>query len=117
MPAPQAFSVPTSSKQLERFAILESAVPADHAFGGQPETPVDPKFLRRINKEHAILSSSLPDGILVRTWDRRIDLMRVLIIGPLNTPYELAPFVFDFHFSANFLIHHHWRTFIAGLEE
>ncbi|KAH8148835.1 uncharacterized protein LAJ45_07178 [Morchella importuna] len=102
IPAPQAFSVPTSSKQLERFAILESAVPADHAFGGQPETPVDPKFLRRINKEHAILSSSLPDGILVRTWDRRIDLMRVLIIGPLNTPYELAPFVFDFHFSANF---------------
>lgn len=102
MPAPQAFSIPNSSKQLGGFAVLDSAVPTDHAFGGQPATHIDPKFLRRINKEHAILSSSLPDGILVRTWESRIDLMRVLIIGPLNTPYELSPFVFDFHFSENF---------------
>lgn len=102
MPAPEAFAIPTSSNQPPRFAILDSDVPTDHAFGGQPATPLDPAFLRRIHKEHKILSTSLPDGILVRSWESRMDLVRVLIIGPINTPYELAPFVFDFHFSRTF---------------
>lgn len=102
MPAPEAFSIPTSSYQPARFAVLDGEIPSDHAFGEQPATSLDPAFLRRINKEHKILSSSLPDGILVRSWERRMDLLRVLIIGPLNTPYELAPFVFDFHFSRTF---------------
>lgn len=102
MPAPEAFAIPTSSNQPPRFAILDGDVPTDHAFSSQPATPLDPAFLRRINKEHKILSTSLPDGILVRSWESRMDLLRVLIIGPLNTPYELAPFVFDFHFSRTF---------------
>ena len=45
---------------------------------------------------------SLPDGIFVRTWDSRIDLLGALIIGPHETPYEFAPFVFDLHFGASF---------------
>lgn len=102
MPAPEAFAIPTSSNQPPRFAVLDSEVPTDHAFGSQPATPLDTAILRRINKEHKILSTSLPDGILVRSWESRMDLLRVLIIGPLNTPYELAPFVFDFHFSKTF---------------
>lgn len=102
MPAPEAFAIPTSSNQPPRFAILDSDVPTDQAFGSQPATPLDTAFLRRIHKEHKILSTSLPDGILVRSWESRMDLLRVLIIGPLNTPYELAPFVFDFHFSRTF---------------
>lgn len=102
MPAPEAFAIPTSSNQPPRFAILDSDVPTDHAFSSQPATPLDTAFLRRIHKEHKILSTSLPDGILVRSWESRMDLLRVLIIGPLNTPYELAPFVFDFHFSRTF---------------
>lgn len=102
MPAPEAFAIPTSSNQPPRFAILDSDVSTDHAFSSQPATPLDTTFLRRIHKEHKILSTSLPDGILVRSWEGRIDLLRVLIIGPLNTPYELAPFVFDFHFSRTF---------------
>src|SRR5271154_2877107 len=38
----------------------------------------------------------ITDGILVRTYESRLDLMRVLILGPKNTPYENAPFLFDF---------------------
>jgi ubiquitin-conjugating enzyme E2 O len=37
--------------------------------------------MRRIQKEHKILNTSLPDGIFVRTWDARLDLLRVLIVG------------------------------------
>lgn len=102
IPAPEAFAIPASSNQPPRLAILDGNVPTDHAFGSQSATPLDPTFLRRIHKEQNILSTSLPDGILVRSWESRMDLLRVLIIGPLNTPYELAPFVFDFHFSRTF---------------
>lgn len=39
------------------------------------------------------------DNILVRTYEDRTDLMRVLIIGPEGTPYTDAPFVFDLYLN------------------
>jgi hypothetical protein len=42
------------------------------------------------------------EGILVRTYESRLDLMRVLILGPKNTPYENAPFLFDFSLAGGF---------------
>ncbi|KAK6507394.1 hypothetical protein TWF481_005827 [Arthrobotrys musiformis] len=91
-----------ASKSPPRFSILEGAVPLDHAFVSQPAVEHQVAFLRRINKEHKIMQTSLPEGIFVRTWESRLDLLRVLIVGPRNTPYELAPFVFDFHLGSNF---------------
>lgn len=76
------------------FEILEGAAPDDHHFSDRTSAP-DSQRLRRITKEHRILRSSLPDGVFVRTWEGSLDLMRVLILGPLETPYELAPFVID----------------------
>ncbi|KAH0562922.1 hypothetical protein GP486_002505 [Trichoglossum hirsutum] len=84
-----------------RFAVLDSDPPADHAFIGKYIDSLT-GGARRIRKEHKILETSLPNGIFVRTWESRIDLLRVLIIGPRNTPYELAPFVLDFHFGSTF---------------
>ncbi|KAF2174502.1 UBC-like protein, partial [Zopfia rhizophila CBS 207.26] len=45
---------------------------------------------------------SLPPGIFVRTWESRLDLLRVLMIGPTDTPYEYAPFVIDFHLPTSY---------------
>jgi ubiquitin-protein ligase len=36
------------------------------------------------------------DRILVRAYEDRIDLLRALIIGPKDTPYEDAPILIDF---------------------
>ena len=44
----------------------------------------------------------ITDGILVRTYESRLDLIRVLILGPKNTPYENAPFLFDFSLGGGF---------------
>ena len=44
----------------------------------------------------------LPDSILVRAYEDRSDLLRSLIIGPENTPYEDAPFVIDWQLDSNF---------------
>ena len=83
------------------FLVLNDPSPTDHHYSSS-QTSLSAPLMRRITKEHKILSSSLPDGIFVRTWDTRLDLLRVLIVGARNTPYELAPFVMDFHFGDDF---------------
>ena len=46
--------------------------------------------------------SSFSDTVLVRAFEDRSDLLRCLIIGPENTPYEDAPFVIDWMLDSNF---------------
>ncbi|KAH9878092.1 hypothetical protein J1614_003309 [Plenodomus biglobosus] len=95
----------TTSSQLPGapapFAILDTPAPASHHYISSPST-ASPTLMRRIAKEHRILSSSLPPSIYVRTWESRLDLLRILIIGPADTPYEFAPFVIDFHLLPGF---------------
>jgi ubiquitin-conjugating enzyme E2 O len=84
------------------FSILDTEPPIDHHFRTTPVLPAVPQRLRRIQKEYQILGSSLPQGIFARTWESRMDLMRVLIIGPQGTPYEFAPYIIDFRFNSDF---------------
>ncbi|KAF6224498.1 hypothetical protein HO133_011075 [Letharia lupina] len=83
------------------FFVLEDAAPSDHHFFGLSR-PLTADLMRRVMKEHKIMQSSLPDGIFVRSWESRLDLLRVLIVGPFDTPYEFAPFVVDLHFGLSF---------------
>lgn len=80
------------------FSLLESSPPSDHHFFSTVPIEAPGLRIKRIQKEFEILQSSLPTGIFARTWESRMDLLRVLIIGPQGTPYEHAPFVIDFHF-------------------
>lgn len=84
-----------------RFSVFEAGAPSDHHFFGL-NRPLTADLMRRVMKEHKIMQSSLPDGIFVRTWESRLDLLRVLIVGPSDTPYEFAPFVVDLHFGSGF---------------
>ncbi|GAD96753.1 ubiquitin conjugating enzyme [Paecilomyces variotii No. 5] len=84
------------------FAVLETSPPPDHHFVGRPVPDAGAQRLRRVRREYEILVTSLPEGIFVRTWESRTDLLRVLIIGPQGTPYEHAPFVIDFYFDEQF---------------
>ena len=92
-----------SSKPAQNL-VLEDSPPADHHFINESSSTIAP-VIRRIMREHRIMNSSLPEGVFVRTWESRLDLLRVLIVGPRDTPYELAPFVFDFHFTNEFPEH------------
>ncbi|KAI9737522.1 MAG: hypothetical protein M1834_009677 [Cirrosporium novae-zelandiae] len=83
-----------------RFLMLDG-LPKDHRFLDQTQT-LNSQLLRRLHKEHQILESSTPEGIFIRTWEGRMDLLRCLIVGPRNTPYEMAPFVVDFFFGSDF---------------
>lgn len=84
------------------FLSLEREPPSDQ-FRADQVAATSTTFLKRIAKEHRILSTSLPPGeIFVRTYDSRLDLLRCLIIGPVDTPYEHAPFVIDLHLGPLF---------------
>lgn len=86
----------------EAFMILDTAPPSSHHYVYHASTSASSSFMKRITKEHKILRSSLPPGILVRTWESRLDLIRVLMIGPSDTPYEYAPFMIDFHLPSSY---------------
>ncbi|KAF9937602.1 hypothetical protein BGZ67_001059 [Mortierella alpina] len=84
--------------------LIAEATPADHHFyRSNPVAPhSDRAWIKRIVKEHSILSSSLPEGIRVRAFDDRMDLLRVMIQGPDHTPYRNALFLFDFMLPCQF---------------
>lgn len=84
-----------------QFAILQETPPTDHHYASRSYSSTS-TTMRRIMKEHQIMQSSLPEGVFVRTWEDRLDILRVLIIGPRETPYELAPFLIDFHLGGDF---------------
>lgn len=48
------------------------------------------------------LTFLIPESILVRAYEDRSDLLRSLIIGTPNTPYEDSPFVIDWLLDENF---------------
>ncbi|GAA6062573.1 hypothetical protein JCM10212_004886 [Sporobolomyces blumeae] len=81
-----------------RFEVLEEA-PADHHFFSEKVQVPGKSFMSRVAKEHGVLATSLPPNILVRAYEDRSDLIRCLIIGPLGTPFQNAPFLFDLFLS------------------
>jgi len=64
--------------------------------------PVNKQRLNRIRKELSILTHALPDGIFVRVNEERPDIIKVLITGPADTPYENGCFMFDLFLPVQF---------------
>jgi baculoviral IAP repeat-containing protein 6 len=54
-----------------------------------------PGRMRKIISELTTLKTGLPPGIYIRYGMSRIDVMKVIIVGPEDTPYELGLFEFD----------------------
>ncbi|KAI1138433.1 hypothetical protein F5Y05DRAFT_404186 [Hypoxylon sp. FL0543] len=62
--------------------------------GGSAANPARGR-MKRLITELSTLHTSLPEGIFIRHGSSRLDIMKVLIIGPKNTPYEHGMFEFD----------------------
>jgi len=60
------------------------------------------KHSGRCMKEWKMLESGLPEGIHALTFEDRLDLVRAVIVGPPDTPYEYLPFFFDCQFPADY---------------
>ncbi|KAI7371784.1 hypothetical protein KC354_g325 [Hortaea werneckii] len=102
-----------------QYLILSGPPPSTHHFAQTPApSSTNPTHLKRTTKEHTILRkpSVLPSGIYIRTWETRLDLLRVLILGPTGTPYVHCPIQIDFHLPSTFpseppkAFFHSWPT-------
>lgn len=72
------------------------------------------RWMKAVHDEYKVLSTSLPEGVYIRAWESNMEMIRVLIVGPLGTPYASAPFLFDFRLPEDFprrppvVIFHSW---------
>ncbi|VDM52195.1 unnamed protein product [Angiostrongylus costaricensis] len=70
---------------------LVDAVPSDVS-----KISMGNKFCTTLFREHKVLAENVPDNIHVHTFANRLDVLHVLIIGPMGTPFETTPFFFKF---------------------
>ncbi|KAK3091730.1 hypothetical protein FSP39_022222 [Pinctada imbricata] len=83
------------TSDIEGLHLMEE-VPLAHKFCSKEYSPGNPKsFTTALSKELKLLQSSLPNGIIVKAYEDRMDLFSVMIVGPPGTPYEDALFFFD----------------------
>ncbi|KAK6803914.1 hypothetical protein RDI58_001698 [Solanum bulbocastanum] len=91
--------------QINKFSILDYP-PYDHHFlkydRNSKNIGLESTFRQRIEKEWLLLENKLPSSILVKSYEKRIDLMRTVMVGPLNTPYAHGLFIFDILFPRNY---------------
>ncbi|PRQ38542.1 putative aminoacyltransferase, E1 ubiquitin-activating enzyme [Rosa chinensis] len=57
---------------------------------------------KKIMREWKILENGLPDTIYVRVYEKRVDLMRAVIVGAAGTPYHDGLYFFDIKFPTNY---------------
>jgi ubiquitin-conjugating enzyme E2 O len=73
---------------------------SDHRFADRSGSATNARqFGRRVTKEWGLLSGSLPPGIYVRACEEHMDLLRAVMFGPAETPYEDSCFFFDVRHS------------------
>ncbi|KAJ8765002.1 hypothetical protein K2173_010474 [Erythroxylum novogranatense] len=85
----------------KQFDIAED--PFDHHFldsNGQINN--GRKWLKKVQQDWNILQSNLPDGIYVRVYEDRMDLLRAVIVGAYGTPYQDGLFFFDFQLAPEY---------------
>ncbi|XP_010530924.1 PREDICTED: probable ubiquitin-conjugating enzyme E2 23 [Tarenaya hassleriana] len=85
----------------KRFDISQD--PLDHHFLGENEQRTkERKWLKKVDQDWKILQNNLPDGIFVRVYEDRMDLLRAVIVGAYGTPYQDGLFFFDFHLPPDY---------------
>jgi hypothetical protein len=87
------------------FEVLAFA-PETHRFYNSVNSSkkFDKRFMDTMGKEIVALkkAGTIPDGIWMRCYENRLDLISVLMVGPSETPYEDGIFMFDLQLKSKF---------------
>ncbi|KAK0938530.1 hypothetical protein LTS01_026144, partial [Friedmanniomyces endolithicus] len=77
-------------KELGMLEVPDEMILSSHIYGQEARTLGDPPpgRMRQLVKEITRLKTGLPPGIFVRYGESRMDVMKILIVGPKGTPYE-----------------------------
>ncbi|KAK4035221.1 hypothetical protein C8A01DRAFT_18093 [Parachaetomium inaequale] len=88
-------------KEVPDDVILNSSSYAGEARKADNSKPA-PGRMRKLLAQVSSLSTDLPDGIYVRHGESRVDVLKILIVGPADTPYEHGLFEFDMFVGSEF---------------
>lgn len=80
----------------ERFDIAKDPLDNYYFGGNQQSINGGRKWIKKVQQDWSILEKNLPDGIYVRVYEDRMDLLRAVIVGAYGTPYQDGLFFFDF---------------------
>ncbi|CAH8651449.1 unnamed protein product [Schistosoma haematobium] len=75
--------------------ILEPTAPSYHRFYKSSQKTLPKAFHKALRRDISLLSTILPNDIIVKGFEDRIDLYSIMIIGASGTPYEHCLFFFD----------------------
>lgn len=101
-------SLSSSSSSSSSSVGAEGGAGLDHYYYKEAKVESSPAASKvvRLAQELGTLSKSLPlsmdSSIFVRVAEERMDLMKVLIIGPRDTPYACGCFAFDIYFPPEY---------------
>jgi len=92
-------------EKMNKFDLVSDD--SDHKYrpntiGGNCFSDTKSVIYKRIMKEWKILKKNLPGSIYVKAYERRIDLLRVVIVGAAGTPYHDGLFFFDIQFPSDY---------------
>uniref|UniRef100_A0A7S0DQ80 UBC core domain-containing protein n=1 Tax=Amorphochlora amoebiformis TaxID=1561963 RepID=A0A7S0DQ80_9EUKA len=68
-----------------------------HKYKASTQPPGTGRLMNRLTREVGAMMSGLPPGLALRVDEKRMDIMRAMIIGPTGGPYENGVFFFDIH--------------------
>lgn len=93
-----------SQEELALSEVPDEVMLENHAYGTEARRQSDPPAgrMRHLIKEVTRLKTSLPPGIFVRYGASRLDVMKILIVGPSDTPYSNGLFEFDLYCGLDF---------------
>ncbi|KAL6848962.1 hypothetical protein ACP4OV_021545 [Aristida adscensionis] len=86
---------------LKRFDVVTDC--SDHHFAKENgHENVTRGWVKKVQQEWTILKNDLADGIHVRVYEERMDLLRACIVGAAGTPYHDNLFFFDIFFPPDY---------------
>ncbi|XP_038693540.1 probable ubiquitin-conjugating enzyme E2 23 [Tripterygium wilfordii] len=96
-----SFDELSSQDSFKRFDIAKDLL--DHHFiGSNGQVSNSRNWVKMVQKDWRILQNNLPDGIYVRVYEDRMDLIRAVIVGACGTPYQDGLFFFDFQLPSEY---------------
>lgn len=110
--AASSITLPRSMNEFKRFDIVSDD--SDHHFLKPPDSDKNSaayftSFLKhssqaykKIMEQWRTLEQDLPESIYVRAYEKRIDLLRAVIVGSAGTPYHDGLFFFDITFPPTY---------------
>ena len=84
-------------EEMRVLEVSDEDILKQHSYADQAVKIKSPPIgrMRNIINELATLRTGLPPNIFVRYGEYRLDVMKILIVGPKGTPYENGLFEFD----------------------